>query len=286
MKKVTTATLSKMKEKGEKITALTAYDFQTASLLDEAGVELFLVGDSLGMVILGYENTIPVTMEDMIHHTQAVTRGVKRGLVVADLPFMSYQTDVKDALINAGRLMKEAGAHAVKLEGGEEVLPQIKAMVQAGIPVLGHLGLTPQSVHQLGGFKVQGKGEAQAERLKREAKALEAAGVFGIVLECIPAPLAKEVSDSLMIPTIGIGAGAECDGQILVTQDLLGMDNSFKPKFVRRYANLQEIIMKAVQEYISDVKEKNFPNAEESFGVVDASRKTQLYSGGDQNENR
>lgn len=286
MKKVTTATLFKMKEKGEKITALTAYDFQTARLLDEAGVELFLVGDSLGMVILGYENTIPVTMEDMIHHTRAVTRGVKRGLVVADLPFMSYQTDVKDALVNAGRLMKEAGAHAVKLEGGEEVLPQIKAMVQAGIPVLGHLGLTPQSVHQLGGFKVQGKGEAQAERLKREAKALETSGVFGIVLECIPAPLAKEVSESLTIPTIGIGAGAECDGQILVTQDLLGMDNSFKPKFVRRYANLQEIITKAVQEYISDVKEMNFPNAEESFGVTDASRKTQLYSGGDQNENR
>ncbi|AZR74655.1 3-methyl-2-oxobutanoate hydroxymethyltransferase [Anoxybacter fermentans] len=279
--KITIKTLIEMKERGEKITALTAYDVQTARLVDEAGVELILVGDSLGMVVLGYENTLPVTMEEMVHHTKAVVRGTERALVIADMPFMSYQTGVKDALVNAGRLMKEAGAHGVKLEGGREVLPQVETLVKAGIPVLGHLGLTPQSVHQLGGFKVQGKDQLQAERLKREAKELEDAGAFAIVLECIPAILAREISESLTIPTIGIGAGPYCDGQILVTQDLLGMDANFKPRFVRRYVNLHQIITQAVKEYITDVKMQNFPDEKESFSLSDSVNKTQLYSGGD-----
>ncbi|MCK4258570.1 MAG: 3-methyl-2-oxobutanoate hydroxymethyltransferase [Halanaerobiales bacterium] len=278
--RVTTKKLIQMKQNNEKITALTAYDVQTARLLDEAGVELILVGDSLGMVILGYENTLAVTMEDILHHTKAVVKGTKRSLVIADMPFMSYQTGVRDTLINAGRILKEAGAHGVKLEGGSDILPQVKALVQAGIPVFGHLGLTPQSVHQLGGFKVQGKELIQAERLKSEAKSLEAAGVFAIVLECIPAPLAYEISQSLSIPTIGIGAGNGCDGQILVLQDLLGMNEDFKPKFVRRYANLHRVISQAVGQYISDVKTQNFPNEEESFGISDQTKQTELYSGG------
>lgn len=283
--KITTRSLTQLKQHGEKITALTAYDVQTARLLDAAGVELLLVGDSLGMVILGYENTLAVTMEEMLHHTRAVARGVKRALVIADMPFMSYQTGVRDALIHAGRFLKEAGAHGVKLEGGREILPQVKALVEAGIPVLGHLGLTPQSVHQFGGFKVQGKEHAQAERLKEEAKALEAAGVFAVVLECIPAPLAREISQSLTIPTIGIGAGSDCDGQILVIQDLLGMDGDFQPKFVRRYANLHQIITQAVCEYIADVKAAQFPGLEESFAGTESNNKTQLYSGGETDAN-
>lgn len=282
---ITTTTLTQMKQRGEKITALTAYDAQMARLLDQAGTDVLLVGDSLGMVILGYDNTLPVTMEDVLYHTKAVTRGAKRALVIADMPFLSYQTGVRDALIHAGRFLQEAGAHGVKLEGGQCVLPQIRALVQAGIPVLGHLGLTPQSVHQLGGFKVQGKELAQAERIKAEAKELEEAGVFAIVLECIPAALAKEISQSLTIPTIGIGAGADCDGQILVIQDLLGMDATFKPKFVRRYANLHQVISEAVQAYISDVKVQAFPTDEESFAHGEGTSKTQLYSGGDSDAN-
>lgn len=282
---ITTRSLTQLKQRGEKITALTAYDVQMARLLDEVGVELLLVGDSLGMVILGYENTLPVTMEEMLHHTRAVARGARKALVIADMPFMSYQTGVQDALMNAGRFLKEAGAHGVKLEGGVEILPQVKALVQSGIPVLGHLGLTPQSVHQLGGFKVQGKEEAQAERLREEAKALEAAGVFALVLECIPAPLAREISQSLMIPTIGIGAGSDCDGQILVTQDLLGMDDRFQPRFVRRYAHLHQMIHEAIGNYISDVKAIEFPGPEESFAGSEAQSKTPLYSGGESDAN-
>lgn len=281
--KITTRSLTQMKQRGEKITALTAYDVQTARLLDAAGVELLLVGDSLGMVIMGYENTLAVTMDDVLHHTSAVTAGTKRALVIADMPFMSYQTGVRDALINAGRFLKEAGAHGVKVEGCREVLPQIKALVEVGIPVLGHLGLTPQSVHQFGGFKVQGKEAAQAERLKEEAKELEEAGAFALVLECIPAPLAREISQSLTIPTIGIGAGSGCDGQILVVQDLLGMDGGFQPKFVRRYAQLHQIITDAVSNYIRDVKTQHFPGPAESFAGTEANGKTQLYSGGEKN---
>ena len=280
--RITTIYLTQMKDKGEKVTALTAYDVQTARLLDDAGVELILVGDSLGMVVLGYENTLAVTMEDMLHHTRAVVRGTQRALVIADMPFMSYQTGVHDALKNAGRFLKEAGAHGVKLEGGREILPQVKALVAAGIPVLGHLGLTPQSVHQLGGFKVQGRNPEQADRLWANARELEEAGAFAIVLECVPADLATEISQSLTIPTIGIGAGSECDGQILVINDLLGMQPDFKPKFVRRYTNLHEIITGAVQEYIKDVKAQEFPSVEESFGKADTngSGSTKLYSGG------
>lgn len=283
MKQVTPAKLSEMKSNVEKITALTAYDVQTARLLDRAGVEVILVGDSLGMVVLGYENTVSVTMEEMLHHTKAVTRGVERALVIADMPFMSYQLGIKEALVNASRFLKEAGAKGVKIEGGRRVLPQVTALVNAGIPVMGHLGLTPQSVLQLGGFKVQGKERVQAEQLLVEAQELEAAGVFSLVLECIPRNLAKKISENLTIPTIGIGAGEYCDGQILVIQDLLGMDADFQPKFVRRYANLQQMISKAVEDYITDVKTEKFPSPEESFQKT--SQQTQLYSGGMTDEN-
>lgn len=281
--RITTTYLTQMKKNNNKITALTAYDVQMAQLLDEAGVELLLVGDSLGMVILGYENTLAVTMEDVLHHTKAVARGTHRALVIADMPFMSYQTSVQDALVNAGRFLKEADAHGVKLEGGKAILPQVTALVQAGIPVLGHIGLTPQSVHQLGGFKVQGRDGAQADRLREEARELEEAGVFAIVLECVPASLAKEISLSLTIPTIGIGAGSDCDGQILVINDLLGMSANFKPKFVRRYAELHQVITGAVQDYIADVKLQNFPDEGESFCRGESSKVTPLYSGGDEN---
>ncbi len=282
--KITVTQLKEMKNKSNKITALTAYDVQTARLLDSTGIEVILVGDSLGMVVMGYENTLPVTMEEMLHHARAVTRGVNRSLVVADMPFMSYQTGVNDAMINAARFMKEAGVQGVKLEGGRSILPQIRALVDAGIPVMGHLGLTPQSVHQLGGFKVQGKEYIQAERILTEALELEKAGIFALVLECIPVTLAREITRKLKIPTIGIGAGSDCDGQILVIQDLLGMDTDFKPKFVRRYANLQQVITEAVQKYIVDVKNMQFPNVDESFDTlkIDGDSPTKLYSrGGD-----
>ncbi|MEW6725073.1 MAG: 3-methyl-2-oxobutanoate hydroxymethyltransferase [Bacillota bacterium] len=282
--RITITTLLEMKARGEKITALTAYDVLAARLLDRAGVDLILVGDSLGMVVMGYENTLPVTMEEMLHHTRAVSRGVARSLVVADMPFMSYQTGPVEALHNAGRFLKEAGAHAVKLEGGREVAPQVRALVQSGIPVLGHTGLTPQSVHQLGGFRVQGREQAQAERFLADALALEEAGAFGIVLECIPAPLAREISQNLSIPTIGIGAGVDCDGQILVVQDLLGMDSSRNLKFVRRYANLEETISGAVRSYLKDVKSRAFPGDAESFGVKGKAKQIQLYPGGGDNK--
>lgn len=267
--KNTVTTFKKAKENGEKLSMLTSYDYSTAKLVDEAGIHGILVGDSLGNVILGYEDTIPVTMEDMIHHGAAVARGAKNALVVIDMPFMSYQTGVRDALINAGRLMKEGGADAVKLEGGAEVVPQIEAIVSAGIPVMGHLGLTPQSINAFGGFKVQGKSEAAARKLLKDAKALEAAGAFAIVLECVPAKLAELVTKEISIPTIGIGAGAGCDGQILVYQDLLGMFSDFTPKFVKRYANIGELMKKAFASYKQEVADGIFPQEEHQYKIDD-----------------
>ncbi len=265
--KNTVATFRKAKEDGKKLSMLTAYDYSTASLLDAAGINGILVGDSLGNVILGYEDTISVTMEDMIHHGAAVARGAKNALVVVDMPFMSYQGSVYDALKNAGRLMKEGRANAVKLEGGAEVVPQIEAIVQAGIPVMGHLGLTPQSINAFGGYKVQGKDEAAAQKLLDDAKAIAEAGVFAIVLECVPSALAKKVTEAVPVPTIGIGAGADCDGQILVYQDMLGMFSDFTPKFVKRYANIGEAMKAAFKGYIDEVGEGVFPTAEHGYGI-------------------
>ena len=265
--KNTVATFRKAKEDGKKLSMLTAYDYSTASLLDAAGINGILVGDSLGNVILGYEDTISVTMEDMIHHGAAVARGAKNALVVVDMPFMSYQGSVYDALKNAGRLMKEGRANAVKLEGGAEVVPQIEAIVQAGIPVMGHLGLTPQSINAFGGYKVQGKDEAAAQKLLDDAKAIAEAGVFAIVLECVPSALAKKVTEAVPVPTIGIGAGADCDGQILVYQDMLGMFSDFTPKFVKRYANIGEAMKAAFKGYIDEVGEGVFPTAEHGYGM-------------------
>ena len=267
--KNTVATLQQQKLDGDKITMLTAYDYSTAKLVDECGVNTILVGDSLGMVMLGYEDTISVTMEDMIHHTAAVTRGAKNALVVGDMPFMSSQTSVYDAVVNAGRLMKEGRCQAVKVEGGASVCPQIKAITEASIPVVAHIGLTPQSVNAFGGFKVQGKSEADARRLIEEAKAVEAAGAFAIVLECIPAKLAKLITESVSIPTIGIGAGADCDGQVLVYQDMLALFSDFKPKFVKHFANAGEVMKQGFTEYIKEVKEGTFPAAEHTFKIAD-----------------
>ena len=265
--KNTVATFKKAKEDGKKLSMLTAYDYSTASLLDAAGINGILVGDSLGNVILGYEDTISVTMEDMIHHGAAVSRGAKNALVVVDMPFMSYQGSVYDALKNAGRLMKEGRANAVKLEGGIEVVPQIQAIVQAGIPVMGHLGLTPQSINAFGGYKVQGKDEAAAQKLLDDAKAIAEAGVFAIVLECVPSALAKKVTEAVDVPTIGIGAGADCDGQILVYQDMLGMFSDFTPKFVKRYANIGDAMKAAFKGYIDEVCEGAFPAPEHGYGI-------------------
>lgn len=262
-------TFKEAKEKGNKITMLTAYDYSMAKLIDEADINGILVGDSLGMVCLGYEDTLSVTMEDMIHHTKAVSRAAKNALIVGDMPFMSYQTSVYDAVYNAGRLVKEGRAQAVKLEGGSAVSEQVKAIVNAGIPVMGHIGLTPQSVNAFGGFKVQGKSEAAAKKLIEEAKLLEEAGAFSIVLECIPRNLAEIVSNRISIPTIGIGAGEGCDGQILVYQDMLGMFGDFKPKFVKQYADLGSIMKAAFTEYIKEVKEGTFPKEEHSFKISD-----------------
>lgn len=267
--KNTVLTFKDQKEKKDKITMLTAYDYSTAKLIDEAGVNSILVGDSLGMVCLGYEDTISVTMEDMIHHTRAVSRGVKNALVVADMPFMSYQTSVYDAVVNAGRLMKEGRANAVKLEGGLEVVDQIKAIVDASIPVVAHLGLTPQSVNAFGGFKVQGKSEEAARKLIESAKAVEKAGAFAVVLECVPAKLAKLISEKLTIPTIGIGAGNECDGQVLVYQDMLGMFSDFVPKFAKQYAKLGDQMKDAFKSYIAEVKDGVFPAEENTFKIDD-----------------
>ena len=267
--KNTVVTFKEAKQKNEKLSMLTAYDYSTAKIIDEAGINGILVGDSLGMVCLGYEDTLSVTMEDMIHHTSAVTRGAKNTLVVADMPFMSYQTCVYDAVVNAGRLIKEGRAQAVKLEGGIEVCDKIEAIVKASIPVMGHIGLTPQSVNAFGGFKVQGKDEEAAKKLIEEALAIEKAGAFAVVLECVPAKLAAIISEKLSIPTIGIGAGVNCDGQILVYQDMLGLFSDFTPKFVKKYENLGEKMNIAFRKYIEEVKDGAFPAEEHSFKISD-----------------
>ena len=264
-KTVTVRTLQSMKAKGERITMLTAYDATFARLLDEAGIDLLLVGDSLGMVVQGKENTLEVTVEEIAYHTRAVARGADRAHIVGDMPFLSWQTSVKDALVNAGALLK-AGAHSVKLEGGEEAAETVAALVRAGIPVMGHVGLTPQSVHAMGGFRVQGKSESDAERILRDAQALEAAGVYAIVLEGIPSELAARITAALTVPTIGIGAGSACDGQVLVIYDLLGLVPSFKPKFVKRYADGAGTVLDAARAYIDEVRSGAFPDAEHSFG--------------------
>ncbi|MGN0491387.1 3-methyl-2-oxobutanoate hydroxymethyltransferase [Ruminococcus sp.] len=267
--KNTSVTFKESKKNGEKLTMLTAYDYTTAKLLDESGVDSILVGDSLGMVVLGYDDTLSVTMEDMIHHSSAVARGAKNALVITDMPFMSYQTSVYDAVVNAGRLVKEGGAQAVKLEGGIEFCEHIKAIVKASIPVCAHIGLTPQSVNAFGGFKVQGKGKEEAQRLLDEARAVEQAGAFAVVLECVPAKLAKKISESISIPTIGIGAGAGCDGQVLVYQDMLAMYSDFKPKFVKQYAQIGSVMKDAFKQYISEVKSGAFPGEEHTFKIDD-----------------
>lgn len=274
--KNTAVTFKQAKEKGEKLTMLTAYDYSTAKLVDEAGIHSILVGDSLGMVCLGYEDTLSITMEDMLHHTKAVARGAKNTLVIADMPFMSYQTSVYDAVVNAGRLIKEGHAQAVKLEGGKEVCPQIEAIVRASIPVCAHIGLTPQSIHAFGGFKVQGKGEEAARRLLEEAKAVEEAGAFAVVLECVPEALASLITRQVSIPTIGIGAGAGCDGQVLVYQDMLGMYADFAPKFVKVFANVGEEMRKGFAAYKKEVEEGTFPSKEHTFRM-DESILEKLY---------
>lgn len=263
--KNTVVTFKQAKEKGEKLTMLTAYDYSTAKLIDEAGINAILVGDSLGMVVLGYEDTLSVTMEDMIHHSAAVSRGIKDTLLITDMPFMSYQTSVYDAVINAGRLMKEGRAGAVKLEGGAEFAEHISAIVKASIPVMGHIGLTPQSVNAFGGFKVQGKTNEAAQKLIDDAKALEKAGVFAIVVECVPAELGKAITEAVNVPVIGIGAGKYCDGQVLVYQDMLAMYDKMKPKFVKAYANIGEQMIEAFKAYDSEVKSGAFPTDEHSF---------------------
>lgn len=263
--KIRVSTILKRKSEGVKITALTAYDYTFGYLIDEAGVDLILVGDSCGNVCAGYETTLPVTVEELIYHTRSVKRGVKRALLVADMPFMSYQETVEQALHNAGRFMKEGGAEAVKIEGGEHICSTVRRMVDIGIPVMGHLGFTPQSVHEFGGYKIRGKDEKEAARIKHDALALQDAGAFSIVLEKVPSLLAREVSESLKIPTIGIGAGPDCDGQILVSYDLLGLYDKMNLKFVRRYANLGEEVRKAVSEYCKDVWEGTFPSEGESY---------------------
>lgn len=265
--KQTAVTFLDHKQKGEKISMLTAYDYSTAKLVDQAGIDGILVGDSLGNVMLGYEDTLSVTVEDMIHHGAAVARGVKNALVVIDMPFLSYQTSVYDAVKNAGRLVKEGHAGAVKLEGGKEFAPQIRAITAASIPVMGHLGLTPQSIHTLGGYRVQGKTEAAAQKLLEDALAVQEAGAFALTLECIPAKLAQLITQKLSIPTIGIGAGAGCDGQVLVYQDMLGMFNDYTPKFVKRFAEVGEVMKNAFAEYNRQVKEGSYPDEAHSFGM-------------------
>lgn len=265
--KNTVTTFKDAKKQGKKLTMLTAYDYSTAKLFDEAGVDSMLVGDSLGMTMLGYDSTLPVTMEDMIHHTKAVVRGAKNALVVGDMPYMSYHLSVQQAVENAGRFIKEAGAQAVKLEGGAAFCPEIEAMTRASIPVVGHLGLTPQSINAFGGFKVQGKSEEAARKIIEDAQALETAGAFAIVLECVPAKLAEIITAKVTVPTIGIGAGAGCDGQVLVYQDMLGMYDNFTPKFVRKFAEVGAMMKQGVQEYCAAVQDSSFPAAEHTFKI-------------------
>jgi 3-methyl-2-oxobutanoate hydroxymethyltransferase len=263
--RVTITEIKEMKHRKEKIPMLTAYDYVTAKMVDEAGVPLILVGDSLGMVMLGYESTIPVTMEQMLHHTKAVVRGAKKALIIGDMPFMSYHISVSDALHNAARFIQEGGAQAVKLEGGEVVAEQVQRLVDCGIPVMGHIGLTPQSIHQLGGFKVQGRVVEEAKKLLNDARVLEEAGAFAIVLECTPAPLSKLITQRLAIPTIGIGAGPDCDGQVQVISDMLGLYTEFVPKHAKQYARLAGEIKNAVSSYIAEVKSRSFPTKEQSY---------------------
>lgn len=266
-KRFTTSDFLKAKREGRKITMLTAYDYTTAKLVDEGGIDSILVGDSLGMVMLGYENTLQVTLDDILHHTKAVARGAKRALIIADMPFLTYHVSVEETVKNAGRLIQEGGAHAVKLEGGRNVIDKIKALVDAQIPVCGHIGLTPQSVNVFGGFKVQGKNIKDAKAILEDAKLLEEAGVFAIVLEAIPSALAKIITESISVPTIGIGAGKECDGQVLVIQDMLGLYSDFTPKFVKKYRELGKEIKNAVIEYVEEVQEGKFPKKEHSFKI-------------------
>ena len=262
--------IKEMKQKGEKISMLTAYDYATAKIVDEAGIPLILVGDSLGMVVLGYDSTVPVTMDEMIHHTKAVVRGTSKALVVGDMPFMTYQVSVDDALRNAARFIQEAGAQAVKLEGGEAMAETVKRVVAAGIPVMGHIGLTPQSIHQLGGFKVIGKTPEAALRLLNDARALDDAGVFAIVLECVPEGLSRIITDKVRVPTIGIGAGKFCDGQVQVISDLLGLYTDFVPKHAKQYVRLFESIRQAASDYIAEVQAGTFPTEKQSY-IMDES---------------
>jgi len=263
--RVTIGEIKEMKQRGDKIPMLTAYDYSTARLLDEAGVALILVGDSLGMVMLGYESTIPVTMDEMIHHTKAVVRGTKHALVIGDMPFMTYHVSIDDALRNAARFIQEGGAQAVKLEGGEVVADRVSRLVACGIPVQGHIGLTPQSVHQIGGYKVVGKTPEVAVRLLNDARALEEAGVFSIVLECVPAPLSELITERVTVPTIGIGAGKNCDGQVQVVSDILGLFTDFVPKHAKQYVKLNQKITSAVADYIAEVKAGTFPTPKQSY---------------------
>ena len=265
--RVSISQIKDMKQKGEKITMLTAYDYTTAKIIDEAGVPLILVGDSLGMVVLGYESTIPVTMEEMLHHTKAVVRGTKQAMVVGDMPFMTYHVSVSDALRNAARFIQEGGAQAIKLEGGVTVAEKVRRIVDCGIPVVGHIGLTPQSIHQLGGYKVQGKTPEAALKMVEDAQALEEAGAFAIILETIPAPLAAVITQKVGIPTIGIGAGAGCDGQVQVISDILGLFTGFVPKHAKQYAKMADTIRAAVSEYDREVKAGSFPTDEQSFSM-------------------
>jgi len=273
--RVTITEIKEMKQRKEKIPMLTAYDYVTAKMVDEAGVPLILVGDSLGMVMLGYESTIPVTMEEMIHHTKAVVRGAKKALIIGDMPFMTYHVSISDALHNAAKFIQEGGAQAVKLEGGEVVAEQVRRLVGCGIPVMGHIGVTPQSKHQLGGFRVRGKVVEEAKKLLSDARILEEAGAFAIVLECTPAPLSELITQKLAIPTIGIGAGPDCDGQVQVISDMLGLYTDFVPRHAKQYARLAGEIKTAVSSYISEVKSLSFPTMEQSY-TMDASLIKQL----------
>lgn len=266
-KRITTFDLRQKKQKGEKSTMLTAYDYSQAKTVDEAGIDMILVGDSLGMVVLGYKDTLSVTLEEMIHHGKAVVRGSQSSMVVMDMPFMSYQVNRDEALKNAGRLIQETGAQAVKLEGGTEIIEAVKGIVDAGIPVMGHLGLTPQSVGQLGGYKVQGKDKEAAKKMVKDVKALEEAGAFAVVLECVPWQLAGFIASTVSIPVIGIGAGKECDGQVLVFHDVMGLFDEFRPKFVKQYLNLRENMIEGIKDYVKEVKEGQFPGKEHIFDL-------------------
>ena len=266
-KKLTPVDIQAMKKQGKKITMLTAYDYPMALLEDRAGIDVILVGDSVAMTVLGYENTLPVTMDEMIHHTKAVVRGAKHPLILGDMPFLSYNTSEREAIVNAGRFMKEGGADAIKLEGGASVKEIVRAIVKAGIPVMGHIGLTPQTISMLGGFKVQGKDAQAAQKIIDDALSLEEAGAFSVLLEAVPAPIAKMVTERLTVPTIGIGAGAHCDGQVLVVHDMVGLFDRFTPKFAKKYINLSDLILKALESYREEVLKGEFPTDQHSFHI-------------------